>query len=85
MSSSSESAARAFASAVSRQDVGALAELMTENHRFIDSLGNVVEGREKMRSGWAAYFRMVPDYTIAIDETYSSGAVVVMVGSAQGT
>ena len=24
---------------------------------FIDSLGNVVEGREKMRVGWAKYFQ----------------------------
>jgi|ERR1700722_11195148 ketosteroid isomerase-like protein len=85
MASSNESVAHAFADAISHQDVSALAELMTENHRFIDSLGNVVEGREKMRAGWAGYFRMVPDYTVTIDETYSGGSVVVMIGSAQGT
>lgn len=85
MTSSHEAAAHAFAEAISRQDVAALAELMTEQHRFIDSLGNVVEGREKMRAGWAGYFRMVPDYTVTIEETYSVRSVVVMVGSAQGT
>jgi ketosteroid isomerase-like protein len=85
MITSHEAAAHAFAQAISRQDVAALGELMTPEHRFVDSLGNVVEGREKMRAGWAGYFRMVPDYTIAIEETYSHGAVVVMIGSAQGT
>jgi ketosteroid isomerase-like protein len=85
MSGAPESIAHAFAQAVSRQDAAALAELMTESHRFIDSLGNVVEGRDKMRAGWAGYFRMVPDYSISIDEIYSDGAIVVMVGSAQGT
>jgi ketosteroid isomerase-like protein len=85
MSGSAADVAMAFADAIGRRDVAALAELMTAEHRFIDSLGNVVEGRDKMRAGWAGYFRMVPDYTIAIDETYGSGAVAVMVGSAQGT
>jgi ketosteroid isomerase-like protein len=85
MDTSHEAAALAFAQAISRQDVAALAELMTEGHRFIDSLGNQVEGREKMRAGWAGYFRMVPDYTVTIEETYSVRSVVVMVGSAQGT
>lgn len=58
---------------------------MTADHRFIDSLGNVVEGRDKMRAGWAGYFSMVPDYTISIEEIFSNGPVAVMLGSAQGT
>jgi ketosteroid isomerase-like protein len=77
--------AQAFVRAINRQSVDALAELMTADHRFIDSLGNQVEGREKMRAGWAGYFRMVPDYTIAIEESYCDGPVVVMLGMARGT
>lgn len=38
-----------------------------------------------MRAGWAGYFRVVPDYMIAIEETYCNGEVVVMLGSAKGT
>ena len=38
-----------------------------------------------MRDGWAAYFRMVPDYTVAVDETFSDGPVVIMLGVARGT
>ena len=77
--------AQAFVRAINRQDVDALASLMTPGHLFIDSLGNVFESREAMRAGWAAYFRMVPDYTLAIEEFYGSGPAVVMVGWAQGT
>ena len=62
-----------------------VAALMSPTHRFIDSLGKVVEGREKMREGWAAYFRMVPDYSVAIEEIYPSDPVVIMIGMAQGT
>jgi hypothetical protein len=71
---------------------------MTSGHRFIDSLGNVVEGRERMRAGWAAYFTMVPDYSIAVEEVIpqardsdtqtgsdNSGGVVVILGVARGT
>lgn len=77
--------AQAFVRAINRQDVEGLAGLMTEGHRFVDSLGNAVEGREKMQAAWAAYFLMVPDYTIAVEEVYGDGPVVVMLGVAQGT
>jgi len=75
----------AFAGAISRQDVDALVALMTPNHRFVDSLGGVTEGRDVMRAGWVGYFRMVPDYAIDIEETYCAGPVVVMLGVARGT
>lgn len=44
--------ARQFVEAINRQDVNALVELMTPDHRFTDSLGNVASGRESMREGW---------------------------------
>jgi uncharacterized protein (TIGR02246 family) len=80
-----QSVTNAFVRAINRQDPDALAALMTPGHRFVDSLGNVVEGRENMRKGWSGYFQMVPDYTLAIDETHSNGPVVILMGIAQGT
>jgi ketosteroid isomerase-like protein len=85
MNDLAESVAQAFVRAINRQDVDALVELMTAEHRFIDSLGNMVTGSEKMRAGWAKYFKSVPDYTVAIEETFCDGPVVVMLGLAQGT
>ena len=85
MSEMAESVAHAFIRAINRQDADALAELMTEEHRFIDSLGNIVEGREKMRAAWTKYFLMVPDFTVAVEETFCDGPVAVMLGIAQGT
>lgn len=78
-------AARAFADAISHQNVAELSRLMTEDHTFLDSLGAQIRGREQMVAGWAAYFRMVPDYTIRIEETFCEGDIVVMLGTAQGT
>ncbi len=85
MSEFAEAVAQAFVRAINRQDVEELAELMTEEHRFIDALGNVVAGRDRMRAAWKSYFGMVPDYTIAVEETYCDGPIVVQLGSAQGT
>jgi uncharacterized protein (TIGR02246 family) len=85
MSESAEGVVEAFVRAINRQDVEGLAELMTKEHRFVDSLGNVVEGRERMRAGWKSYFDMVPDYTIAVEETLCDGPIVVLLGTAQGT
>jgi uncharacterized protein (TIGR02246 family) len=85
MNDLAESVAQAFIRAINRQDVDALADLMTEQHRFIDSMGTVFDGRETLRRGWTKYFQMVPDYTVAVDETFRDGPVVAMLGTAQGT
>jgi ketosteroid isomerase-like protein len=85
MTDFASSVAEAFARAINRQDVDALAELMTLEHRFTDSLGNELKGKDAMQAAWAGYFRMVPDSSITIDETVCDGAVVVMLGIAQGT
>lgn len=80
-----ETIAQAFLRAINRQDVDRLVELMSPGYRFLDSLGNLVEGREKMREAWAAYFRMVPDYAVAIEEYYPADPVVILLGVASGT
>ena len=76
---------KTFARAISTQDVHALAGLMTPDHVFVDSDGSETRGRDQMRAGWAQYFRMFPDYRIDVQETYSRGRVVVLVGTAEGT
>jgi uncharacterized protein (TIGR02246 family) len=78
-------AARAFVDAINRHDIDAIANLMTEDHVFIDSLGMRVTGRQQMKKGWEGYFSMVPDYRITVDETFSEGSIVIMLGTAQGT
>ena len=43
-----------FVDAINAHALDALVALMTSDHRFIDSLGNSVEGSESMRAGWEA-------------------------------
>jgi ketosteroid isomerase-like protein len=74
-----------FVACINRQDVDGLAALMTDDHRFIDSLGQVVTGRENMRQGWKYYFAMVPDYELVPESWMSEGDTAVMLGSAHGS
>jgi ketosteroid isomerase-like protein len=82
---SPQSVTNAFLRALNRQDVDGMCSLMSPAHRLVDSMGTVIEGQEKMRSGWSAYFKMVPDYTLAIEEIYVQGPVILLLGVAQGT
>ena len=56
MSQSPESVALAFVNAINRQDVDALMELISPEHRFVDSLGNMVEPNPNAKE---VYGRMV--------------------------
>jgi len=74
-----------FVDRINRHDVAGLAALMTEDHRFVDGLGQEVRGREQMEKGWLDYFAWFPDYSIKVDDALSRGNVVALFGTAQGT
>ncbi len=77
-----------FVATINDHDVEGLASLMTSDHRFIDSLGTVVEGRDAMREGWTFYFSMVPDYHIDISHSFvaeDGKAEAILVGVASGS
>jgi ketosteroid isomerase-like protein len=74
-----------FLDRINQRDVDKLAELMTEDHVFIDSLGQSVRGREKMRAGWRGYYAFCPDYWVSHEEILQHGNVVSVFGSAGGT
>jgi len=74
-----------FLDGINQRDADKLAELMTEDHVFIDSLGQSVRGREKMRAGWRSYYAFCPDYWVSHEEIFASGNMVAVFGSAGGT
>jgi len=70
---------------INARDVDGLCALMTEDHLFVDGLGNPMRGREAMRAGWAGYFRMFPDYRVSHEEVFSQGNAVAAFGTAEAT
>ena len=74
-----------FLDRIDKRDADKLAELMSEDHVFIDSLGNTMQGREKMRAGWRGYYSFCPDYWVTHEETLGNGNIVAVFGAAGGT
>jgi uncharacterized protein (TIGR02246 family) len=74
-----------FLECINQRDADKLAELMTEDHVFIDSLGQQVRGREKMRAGWRGYYEFCPDYWVSHEEIFQNGNKVAVFGAAGGT
>jgi ketosteroid isomerase-like protein len=74
-----------FLECINQHAVDALAALMTDDHVFIDSLGQSVTGREKMRTGWRGYFAFCPDYWVTHEEILAGGDRVAVFGAAGGT
>jgi ketosteroid isomerase-like protein len=74
-----------FVAAINNHDAKALASLMTDDHVFVDSMGNRVQGAAAMAGAWRGYFAMCPDYWIRADEVLSEGGTVLAVGEAGGT
>jgi ketosteroid isomerase-like protein len=74
-----------FLERINAHDADALAERMTEDHRFVDSLGNAVQGRDAMRAGWQAYYALCPDYWVSHETIFAHGHQVAAFGSAGGT
>ena len=69
-----------FNDRINQQDLEGLVELMTDDHAFIDSEGNVTKGKNVMKEGWREFFKKYPDYRNKFTSVTVQGNVVVMVG-----
>jgi ketosteroid isomerase-like protein len=74
-----------FVARINEHDPDRLAELMAEDHLFIDGLGRQVRGKYGMRDAWKAYLAWFPDYRISVDLKLADGDFVGLFGTAEGT
>lgn len=74
-----------FEQLINSRNPEAVWALLTQDSVFIDSLGNRMEGHERLLAAWQGYFKMVPDYSISHEEIFATGDTVAMFGTAQGT
>ena len=75
----------AFVEAINAHDLTALAELMTDDHAFIDAHGNGITGRQQMLAGWRGYFEWFPDYQIEVTDVFENENDFAMCGFAGGS
>lgn len=74
-----------FITAINSRSINVISTMMTDDHKFTDSLGNVFEGKEVMTKGWIEYLNLFPDYKIETDEIYEKKNKVMFTGKASGT
>jgi len=69
-----------FDEKINQRDLEGLAELMTEDHTFIDNNGEATKGKDAMKEGWRSFFDRYPDYRTTFTCVTVQNKVVVMVG-----
>jgi ketosteroid isomerase-like protein len=69
-----------FNEKINQRDLEGLAELMTDDHTFVDNDGVVTEGKDVMLKSWKAFFEKYPDYRNVFTFVAVQDDVVVMVG-----
>jgi ketosteroid isomerase-like protein len=74
------SAALRYNDRINQRDLEGLAELMTNDHTFIDSSGEITKGKDVMKEGWRDFFNKYPDYRNVFTCVTTQHNVVVMVG-----
>ncbi len=74
-----------FIESINTADIDKIVELMSEDHIFIDAGDGRYQGKESMRQGWIAYFKMFPDYKIEIVDITENDTVIGIFGYASGT
>ncbi len=69
-----------FNEQINNQDLTTLTDMMTEDHVFIDSEGDVVRGKEEMTTAWKEFFTSYPDYRNIFIRLESRGNLVAIRG-----
>jgi ketosteroid isomerase-like protein len=65
---------------VNEANLRALASLMSEDHRFIDSLGNMVSGKPACIAAWNRFFQAFPGYRNTFERFHEVGHTVLITG-----
>lgn len=74
-----------FFERINEHDVEGLCELMTEDHKFVDSMGTIVFGKDEMKKAWQGFFDWFPDYHVTSLNTLLTDDTVGFFGTAKGT
>ncbi len=71
-----------FNECISNRDVEGLGRLMTEDHVFVDSAGNITRSRKAMLESWSKFFAMFPEYKNTFERVESRDDLVIISGFA---
>lgn len=69
-----------FNERINEGDSEGLAELMTDDHTFVDNEGNITKGKDAMKESWKDFFKTYPDYRNNLTCITVQNDIVVLVG-----
>lgn len=70
-----------FNDCISKADITGLLDLMTEDHVFIDTANNRIEGKSNNKAmAWEPFFNLFPGYYNVFENVISKGSMVIMQG-----
>ncbi len=75
-----ETLALRFNEGINRQDAELLADLMTDDHCFVDSAHNAICGKAKALQAWSGFFAAFPDYRNVFETATSTNDMVLLTG-----
>jgi len=75
-----KSIALRFNDCINNRNLDGLADLMTDDHKFIDSAENAINGKGICLDAWRGFFSGFPDYKNVFESVTSDSDVVLMAG-----
>ena len=75
-----QSIALQFNDYINARDIDGLAQLMTDDHTFIDTADNTIQGKQSCLAGWREFFHSFPDYKNIFETVTVKGPFVIMTG-----
>ena len=74
-----------FVKAINDHEVDEIINLMSEDHIFIDAIGNKSVGKKGMKDGWKGYYELFPDYQIEISDITENVSTIGLFGYISAT
>jgi uncharacterized protein (TIGR02246 family) len=69
-----------FNECINKRDIEGLADLMTDDHVFVDASDEVHRGKQTMIQAWSRFFEQFPDYRNDFHVIQTTGNNVFIVG-----
>jgi uncharacterized protein (TIGR02246 family) len=69
-----------FNEMINARDLAGLAELMSDDHRFVDTTGHVVAGKSACLAAWRGFFAAYPTYRNVFESVREDDDTVTVAG-----
>ncbi len=80
MHSDNERVVQRFNEGINNRNINLIANLMTDDHSFVDAASNTLQGKEGVLEAWNGFFNSYPDYRNIFESLVSKDDTVTIIG-----